>query len=390
MIDISRDLVHLPPFIKDDVTGLTWWFTYRQGSFEEMKDECAVSYGGIEDWRLPTPQELATLSDLGMLYGSKIDPVYFAGLYSDTSLPQSKSYGYDLILTSVENYFYLLQYGVIMRTSSGGLDEPTRSSSPDGYLMCVSGEKYGEVSAETYSTVTENGKEMILDSSTNLFWQKESVKKATWKEALKYCEDSTYAGHSDWRLPNKNELLSLVDYSKLEEAEEEPFDEPELRDVTEEEDEVGAISSFPGMTPDLFWTSTPAPVDYLVDVLEMAFRERIAGETPEIRHGRVVVDDHVHVARIRGDRSDEAPALLGVLVVELDVACRRLAGDSGGVAGRDGDAARGDMVDAFGKLGDGLREGFGLESLPVDRGHDARADDRQDDEAEEKKDRREE
>ena len=271
MIDISRDLVHLPPFIKDDVTGLTWWFTYRQGSFEEMKDECAVSYGGIEDWRLPTPQELATLSDLGMLYGSKIDPVYFAGLYSDTSLPQSKSYGYDLILTSVENYFYLLQYGVIMRTSSGGLEEPTRSSSPDGYLMCVSGEKYGEVSAETYSTVTENGQEMILDSSTNLFWQKDPVKKATWKEALDYCESLDYAGKSDWRLPNKNELLSLVDYSKLEEAEEEPVDEPELRDVTEEEDEVGAISSFPGMTPELFWTSTPAPVDYLVWLVYMQY-----------------------------------------------------------------------------------------------------------------------
>ena len=273
MIDISRDLVHLPPFIKDDVTGLTWWFTYRQGSFEEMKDECAVSYGGIEDWRLPTPQEVATLSDLGMLYGSKIDPVYFEGLYSETEMqPEQKSYyGYDLILTSLEGYFYMLQYGVIMRTSSGGLEEPTRSSSPDGYLMCVSGEKYGEVSAETYSTVTENGQEMILDSSTNLFWQKEPVKKATWKEALDYCESLDYAGHSDWRLPNKNELLSLVDYSKLEEAEEESVDEPELRDVTEEEDEVVAISSFPGMTPDLFWTSTPAPVDYLVWLIHMQY-----------------------------------------------------------------------------------------------------------------------
>ena len=268
-IDISK--FQAPPFIKDDVTGLTWWFTGREGSYEEMKDECSVSYGGIEDWRLPTPKELATLSDLGMLYGSKIDPVYFEELYSDTSLPSSKSYGYDLILTSLEGYFYMLQYGVIMRAFSGGLEEPTRSSSPDGYLMCVSGEKYGEVSAETYSTVTENGQEMILDSSTNLFWQKDPVKKATWKEALDYCESLDYAGHSDWRLPNKNELLSLVDYSKLEEAEEEPVDEPELRDVTEEEDEVGAISSFPGMTPDIFWTSTPAPVDYLVWLIHMQY-----------------------------------------------------------------------------------------------------------------------
>ena len=259
-IDISK--FQAPPFIKDDVTGLTWWFTGREGSYEEMKDECSVSYGGIEDWRLPTPKELATLSDLGMLYGSKIDPVYFAGLYSETEMqPEQKSYyGYDLILTSLEGYFYMLDYGVIFEFGS-----------ESGYLMCVSGEKYGEVSAETYSTVTENGDEMILDSSTNLFWQKDPVKKATWKEALDYCESLDYAGHNDWRLPNKNELLSLVDYSKLEEAEEEPVDEPELRAETEEEDEVGAISSFPGMTPDLFWTSTPAPVDYLVWLIHMQY-----------------------------------------------------------------------------------------------------------------------
>ncbi len=255
-----RATVQEPPFIKDNVTGLIWWLTGKGGTYEEMKDECAVSYGGIEDWRLPEPQEIASLSDLGMLYGSKIDPVYFQELYLGTAEPEyTKSYVPDLILTSVENYFYLLEYGVLAELVTG-----VESSSPSGYLMCVSGDEYGKVSAETYSTVTENGAEMIRDLSTDLFWQKEPVKKATWKEALAYCESLDYAGHSDWRLPNKNELLSLVDYSKIA-AEAEAEEEEE----TEEEDEVEAISSFPGMTPDVFWTSTPAPVDYYVWVLNM-------------------------------------------------------------------------------------------------------------------------
>ena len=249
----SKATVQAPPFIKDDVTGLTWWFTGRKGSFEELKDECSEysGYGEIDDWRLPTPQEVATLSDLGMLYGSKIDPVYFAGLYSETAEPDTKSYDYDLILTSLEGYFYMLDYGVIAAFDS-----------ESGYLMCVSGEKYGEVSAETYSSVTENGDEMISDSSTNLFWQKEPVKKATWKEALDYCESLDYAGHSDWRLPNKNEFLSLVDYSKI---------GSEVEETLEDDDEVEAISSFPGMTPDAFWTSTPAAVDYLVWLIHMQY-----------------------------------------------------------------------------------------------------------------------
>jgi hypothetical protein len=33
-----------------------------------------------------------------------------------------------------------------------------------------------------------------------------------WEAALSYAENSTYAGHSDWRLPNVKELQSIVDY----------------------------------------------------------------------------------------------------------------------------------------------------------------------------------
>ena len=255
------------PFIKDNVTGLTWWLTGKYGNYEEMKEECAVSYGGIEDWRLPEPQELAALADHGMLYGSKIDPVYFAELYGegdDDPVVREVSrsyYGPDLILTSIENYFYLLPYGLITRM----VNLARSSYSYEGYLMCVSGEKYGEASAENYSAVTENGDEMISDSSTNLFWQKEPVKKATWKEALSYCENLEYAGHADWRLPNMNELATLIDYSKLSSEVAEEGDEV----VAETEEGSEVLSSFPGMTLDTFWSSTPAPVDYYVWVLHM-------------------------------------------------------------------------------------------------------------------------
>ena len=34
-----------------------------------------------------------------------------------------------------------------------------------------------------------------------------------WEEALTYCEDLFLGGYDDWRLPNRNELQSLVDYN---------------------------------------------------------------------------------------------------------------------------------------------------------------------------------
>ena len=296
-----------PAFIKDNVTGLTWWLTGRSGSFEEMQNECSVSYGGIDSWRLPAPQEAATLSDLGILYGSRVDPVYFRD-FSESEA--------EFVLTSLENYLYILSYGVV--ANMGGVQQPR--SEIEGYLLCVSGDEYGKVSAGTYSTVTENGEEMIRDLSTDLFWQKEPVKKATWKEALSYCENLEYAGHTDWRLPNKNELLSLVDYSKTAAEAEEESGEAEA-----EEDEAAAVSSFPGMAADVFWTSTPAPVDYDVWVLSMqggtlAPNRSYSGQAPvspqqpqllkSIKRDEITEDDGLSVLCVRSDldEKDEIPA----------------------------------------------------------------------------------
>jgi hypothetical protein len=49
-------------------------------------------------------------------------------------------------------------------------------------------------------------------------WQKANGMQAandyqfTWQEALTYCEDLDLAGHTDWKLPDINELQSIVDY----------------------------------------------------------------------------------------------------------------------------------------------------------------------------------
>ncbi len=61
---------------------------------------------------------------------------------------------------------------------------------------------------------------VVSDSTTKLEWQDDysdnnnSIKNTTWQIAINYCENLTLNAQSDWRLPNKNELLSIVDYSK--------------------------------------------------------------------------------------------------------------------------------------------------------------------------------
>ena len=65
-------------------------------------------------------------------------------------------------------------------------------------------------------------------------WQK-TYASGNWQEALKHCEDLDYAGYRDWRLPNKNELLSLWNEDKS----------------------SFPYSDFPDMPNGSFWSSTP-------------------------------------------------------------------------------------------------------------------------------------
>lgn len=61
------------------------------------------------------------------------------------------------------------------------------------------------------------GTNVVTDKLTGLMWVRDAslAGQKTWADAITYCNDLTYAGYSDWRLPNVNEMLSLCDWSRL-------------------------------------------------------------------------------------------------------------------------------------------------------------------------------
>ena len=75
---------------------------------------------------------------------------------------------------------------------------------------------------------TNNTNGTVTDSATGLLWQRCSAGQGTtlgncstgsallytWSNAITYCEGLTLGGRSDWRLPNLNELVSIIDYTK--------------------------------------------------------------------------------------------------------------------------------------------------------------------------------
>ena len=84
----------------------------------------------------------------------------------------------------------------------------------------------------------DNTTNIVSDSTTGLEWQDDvsvsSTQKA-WQEAIEYCEDLVLDSKSDWRLPNRNELVSIVDRSKYNPA---------------------INSAFANVSSSLYWSST--------------------------------------------------------------------------------------------------------------------------------------
>jgi len=194
--------------IRDNVTGLIWENKTDDGSIHDVDDEYtwqdaqdvfiatlkSQNFGGHNDWRLPTVKELSTIIDSSIpAPGPTINTDYFPNTESSYYW-SSTTYANDPI------YAWLVFFG------GGYLNNGPKY--PYGYVRAVRSGQCG-----SFHNFIDNGDGTVTDTDTGLMWQKDTAPGTyTWEQALSYCESSTLAGYNDWRLPNRNELQSIVDY----------------------------------------------------------------------------------------------------------------------------------------------------------------------------------
>jgi len=190
--------------VKDNVTGLIWEVKTNHGSIHGKDNSYnwqdaqnvfitqlnELNFGGYSDWRLPTVKELASIVNSG-----RYDPSINADYFPNT---RSSRYWSSIIYTyNSDNSWYVdFDEGKVL------FDNRLHPY----YVRAVRG-------GQSSNAFVVNGDGTVTDSSTGLMWQQETAGRMTWENAISYCEDLVLAGWSDWRLPNRNEIQSIVDYA---------------------------------------------------------------------------------------------------------------------------------------------------------------------------------
>ncbi len=169
----------------------------KSGTWEEARAYCnASTLGGHTRWRLPTKYELIMLLEReGDTYG--IDPIFQSKVHYQNWWSKS-------IYAGDTTRAWSVYFGI------GGSDSNSRKGL-DRCVRCVRGlaSMHGECTRE---------KEIVTDKRTNLQWQDNLYAawgQEQWGDALQYCEDLSLSGIHDWRLPNINELHTLVDITRV-------------------------------------------------------------------------------------------------------------------------------------------------------------------------------
>ncbi len=231
--------------VTDNVTGLMWQQTEDQNGdgaidfYDKLKYSEALAgaatcnTGGYSDWRLPTIKELYSLV---MFFGAEpgpgqssctkyIDTTYFSVGYGDVNSLSHGSQGTERIIDGqivsstlyVSTTFGMLETVFGFNFIDGRIKGyPTTYTVPECgtakhfYVLYVRGNTaYGT------NQFVNNGNGTITDNATGLMWmQNDNGAGLTWENALTYAEDLTFAGYSDWRLPDTKELQSIVDYTR--------------------------------------------------------------------------------------------------------------------------------------------------------------------------------
>lgn len=224
--------------ISDELTGLMWEKVPSVSKFtwqNALIYAAALDTAGYTDWRLPNVNELASLLNANTYDNeSFLESHGFQNLYEDY-------YWSSTTFAPDSDYAWIVDLGPAGH-GSGAIDSFNKNGEYNNISqlvtyrsICVRGESDGIISLPKTGQTTsweseddgdlqsgtgwptprfiENGNGTITDLLTGLMWdQSPGGPGMYWETAVLNAVDINIGGYSDWRLPNRSELRSLINY----------------------------------------------------------------------------------------------------------------------------------------------------------------------------------
>lgn len=226
--------------VRDLLTGLVWTKNATIGEFpltwqeslDYIKEMNHNNVFGFADWRLPNRRELRSLMSHqtrmpALPQGHPFVGVFSAWYWTSTTAAINTAYAWYIHMEGARMFYGLKeQYFLLWPVRGTGnvilpVTGQTRCYDAQGQLIsCAGSGQDGEFrSGMSWPEPRfEKAESMVIDHLTGLCWRSSADltgNVSTWEEALKAVKDLNQRQEATnaWRLPNINELESLVDCS---------------------------------------------------------------------------------------------------------------------------------------------------------------------------------
>ena len=194
----ARDFILNSNVVTDSVSGIDWEDTPHSSSAEvsynKAKEYCSkLNLDSKDNWRVPTLKEFTQLINYAKR-GPALDSEFKYAKYGLDSVgywsSTKSTFRWWISLLSGNDHFYI-------------------TDNNKHYIKCVNDINSNWKEA---NFTRKNG--VVKDNNSKLSWQDSNIANSkSWTQAIEYCENLNLDGKSDWRLPNINELSSIVDYN---------------------------------------------------------------------------------------------------------------------------------------------------------------------------------
>lgn len=216
--------------ITDELTGLMWVKappTTGKTWIEALAYANNLSLCGHDDWRLPNVNELESLYHAGEPYSTDwLKSQGFSGTLPEDLYWSSTTYSSDpnaawyvVMWNGDVNRLSksMANYVLPVRTENTGIVQLPETGQTTAYGTADDGalKEGGAWYSPRFIAGTGVAVDCVTDTLTGLMWVKEpdaTIK--TWEDALTYSNALEKCGYKDWRLPNRKEIRSLVNYAE--------------------------------------------------------------------------------------------------------------------------------------------------------------------------------